>query len=246
MVGKRKKKVYLVGAGPGDPGLLAVKALRVLREADVVLYDRLVSKAIIREAPKKALKIHVGRGRETAEQRQGRIHRLLLKYHKRGLTVVRLKNGDPLLFGRGGEEMEFLKRHGISYDVVPGISSAIGVPSGASLPLTHRKISSSLLILPGHSMEGKAADWKSAAEFSGTLVVLMGAGNIDAICKKLIEGGKDPMTPACMIRKGSLKDEKIVYGSLEKLGLLAVKEKMRAPVVTVIGDVVRLAGFYQE
>ena len=241
-----KKKVYLVGAGPGDPGLLAVKALRVIREADVVIYDRLVNRAIIKEAQKKALTIRVGRGRETPEQRQQRIYRLMLKYHKRGLKVVRLKNGDPLLFGRGGEEIDFLKHHGVRYDVVPGISSAIGVPSGAGLPLTHRKVSSSLLILPGHSMEGETTDWKSAAEFPGTLVVLMGAGNIEAICKKLIEGGKDPRTPACMIRKGSLREERIVHGPLEKLGLLAVKEKMRAPVVTVIGDVVKLAGFYQE
>lgn len=241
-----EKKVYLVGAGPGDPDLLTIKAWKILKAADVILYDRLVSREMFRGLPKRPLKVYTGRRKESAGERQDRIYHLILKYHAKGKRVVRLKNGDPMVFGRGGEEIDFLRRHGIEYEVVPGITSAIGVPSEVGLPLTHREVSSSVLIVPGHTMRGKTTDWVRTAGFPGTIVILMGAGNIAAICKALIKGGKDRKTPSCMIVKGTLKGERTICGTLDRLAALAIERRVEAPVVTVIGEAVRFAQFYHE
>lgn len=240
----RTKRVYLVGAGPGDPDLLTAKAVRVMKGADVVLYDRLVDRRVLRALPRTTLKVLVGRGKESAQQRQERIYRLIQRYHSEGLTVVRLKNGDPLLFGRGGEEIEFLRSKGISYEVIPGITSATGVPSSLGLPLTHRQLSSQVLIVSGHSARKVAPDWKAIAKFKGTLVVLMGAAAIGSICKGLLEGGKDPGTPSCIISRGTSKGERVVCGNLEELESLAGRKEM-APAIVVIGEVVKLAKFYR-
>lgn len=240
-----RSKVYLVGAGPGDPGLLTVKALRALRNSDVILYDRLVGRGVLAALPRKALKIYVGEKHGEAARRQERIYALIRKYHARGLTISRLQNGDPLLFGRGGEEIQFLKREKIPFEVIPGVTSPIGVPSSLGLPLTERTTSSALLIVPGHSMEGNLLDWKEVASFPGTIVILMGAGRIDQICRELVSDGKDPDTPACMIERGTLRAQRVISGSLGELGSIARRKRISSPAVTVIGDAVGLADFYR-
>lgn len=239
-----RNKVYLVGAGPGDPGLLTVKALRVLKNSDVILYDRLVGRSILETLPRRARKIYVGERHGEAALRQERIYALIRKYHARGLTISRLQNGDPLLFGRGGEEIQFLKREKIPYEVVPGITSAIGIPSSLGLPLTERATSSALLVVPGHSMEGNLLDWKEVASFRGTIVILMGAEHIEQICRELVSNGKDPDTPACMIERGTLRGQKVISGRLGRLGRIAHQRQISSPAITVIGDTVRLADFY--
>lgn len=239
-----KSKVYLVGAGPGDPRLLTIQALETLKKSDVVLYDRLVGRRILSVLPKKALKVYVGERHGHAAQRQERIYDLIRKYHARGLTISRLQNGDPFLFGRGGEEIQFLKKEGIPYEVVPGITSAIGVPSSAGLPLTERVTSSALLVIPGHSMEENQIDWKTVASFRGTVVILMGVGRIGEITHELISKGMDPSTPACIIERGTTPKRKIVSGRLGALGRKASARHISPPAVTVIGSTVRLAAFY--
>lgn len=239
-------KVYLVGAGPGDPGLLTMTALKVLRRADVVLYDRLVNRRIFELLPRGIRKVYVGAGSSDPQNRQKRIDRLMLKNHEKGLTVVRLKNGDPFLFGRGGEELQFLRKNRIPFEVVPGVTSAVGVPSRVGLPLTHRQLSSAVMVISGHPAEGSATDWSKAAKFHGTLVILMGVGAVRAVCRRLIGGGKDPSTPACMISRGTLKGERVVSGRLDELGRLVVRMKLRPPAVAVVGEVVRLADFWKD
>lgn len=240
-----KTAVYLVGAGPGDPKLLTVRALEALSESDVVLYDRLVGRRILKALPKRALKVYVGERHGHAKQRQERIYALIRKYHARGMTVTRLQNGDPFLFGRGGEEIRVLEREGIPYEIVPGITSAVGVPSSAGVPLTERTTSSSVLVVPGHSMGGNQVDWKGAASFRGTLIILMGAGRIGTILRELISNGMDPSTPACVIERGTLPERRIVSGKLGELGRKVAKRRISAPAVTVIGATVALAAFYR-
>ena len=240
-----RRKVYLVGAGPGNPGLLTVEAREALRRADVILYDRLVDRRVLGLRRKGARKVYVGAGRDDPQRRQERICRLMRKYHDEGLNVVRLKNGDPFIFGRGGEEMDFLRRNRIGFKVVPGVTSAVGVPTSAGLPLTSRGVSSGVMILSGHLADGLSTDWSGAAKFRGTVVVLMGADAAGEICRKLLELGKDPSTPACMISRGTLRGEKIVSGRLSDLGALVEREKLTHPAIAVIGDAVKLAGFWR-
>lgn len=240
------KKVYLVGAGPGDPGLLTVRATKVLRRADIVLYDRLIDPRILELLPRRARKVYVGAGKGEAQERQERIYRLMLKHHREGQNVVRLKNGDPFIFGRGGEEADFLRRNRIGFEIVPGLTSAVGVPTWVGLPLTNRGVSSGVMILSGHPADESVTDWASVAKFSGTIVVLMGTEAAGSICGKLIESGKDPATPACMISRGTMQGEKMIAGRLEELGALVLRNRLPHPAVAVIGDVVRLAGFWKS
>lgn len=235
-----------MGAGPGNPGLLTVAALRVLRKADVVLYDRLVDPRVLELPPKGTRKVYVGAGKGDAQERQERIYRLMRIYHGRGLRVVRLKNGDPFVFGRGGEEVEFLRRNHIAFEVVPGVTSAVGVPSSVGLPLTTRGVSSGVMILSGHPADGAAADWSGAAKFGGTLVVLMGTEAAASICSQLIRAGKDPATPACVISRGTMEGERVIAGRLGELGGLVSGKKIAHPAIAVIGDVVKLAGFWRD
>ena len=236
--------VYLVGAGPGDPRLLTVAALRALKRADVVLYDRLVDRRVMKLLPKSAKRVYVGAGHKDAQERQKRIYALMKKLHDQGKTVVRLKNGDPFVFGRGGEEVQFLRESGIRFEVIPGVTSAIGVPSWAGLPLTHREISSAVMIISGHPADGSVTDWSRAAGFHGTLVVLMGVGTMASACGRLMEEGMDPSTPACAISRGTMAGQRIVSGRLDELGELVLKKKLKHPAIAVIGDVVKLAGFW--
>ena len=243
---KMAKKVYLVGAGPGDPGLLTIAALRVLQRADVVLYDRLVDRRVMKLIPKSATKVYVGASHhQDARERQGRIYELMKNFHDEGKVVVRLKNGDPFLFGRGGEEVHFLRGKGIPFEVVPGVTSATGVPSWVGLPLTHREYSSAVLVISGHPANDSVTDWSTAARFRGTLVILMGAGTLASACRRLVYEGMDPSTPACAISRGTMEGEKIVHGRLDELGDLAAKERLMHPAVAVVGEVVKLAGFWK-
>ena len=238
-------KVYLVGAGPGDPGLLTVAAVNALKRADVVLYDRLVDRRVLELLPRKALRVYVGAGVGDAQRRQQRIYSLMRKHYKEGRRVVRLKNGDPFIFGRGGEEMEFLRRNHMEFELVPGVTSAIGVPSWVGVPLTTRDVSSGLMILSGHRAAGSATDWSSAGRFGGTIVVLMGVKSAGSVCRELIRAGKDPATPACMISRGTRRGQKVVAGRLDEIQGLVSRMKIRNPAVAVVGDVVRLAGFWK-
>lgn len=246
MKSRLKGKVYLVGSGPGDPDLLTIKATKVLKRADIILYDRLVGKQVLKHFPRKARRVYVGERHGYAAERQERIYTLIKKYTSDGLTIVRLQNGDPLLFARGGEEIQFLRREKIPYEVVPGITSAIGVPSAIGFPLTERTTSSAVLIVPGHSMDGNLLDWKELASFQGTIVILMGASHIEQICGALISNGKDPTTPACAIERGTLSKQRITTAKLEDLGRKARARHVSAPALLVIGNAVRLLESYRE
>jgi uroporphyrinogen III methyltransferase/synthase len=232
--------VYLVGGGPGDPGLLTLKGKRALEQADVVVYDYLVDEQLLVHAGHAELiparDLHGNR----AEQR--RINELLIEHARQGKTVVRLKGGDPYLFGRGGEEGEALGAEGIPFQVVPGVTSALAVPAYAGIPVTHRDHSSSVTILPGRLRPGKgedAIDWHAFAR-ADTLVFLMGMTNLPEVVGRLVEHGRDPRTPAAAIRWGTRPEQQAVIAALADLPARVVEAGLRAPAVVVVGEVVRL------
>ncbi|MCL4334409.1 MAG: uroporphyrinogen-III C-methyltransferase [Candidatus Thermoplasmatota archaeon] len=240
---KKRGKVFLVGAGPGDPELLTLKAVRTLEKADVVLYDRLVDRAILELIPKgrEAVMVGTDHGVEP-DSKQGEINRLMLNLSNEGKNVVRLKCGDPFIFGRGGEEVEFLKKEGIEFEIVPGLTSAISVPTAACVPLTHRDYSSSLMIISGHrkkdSGKEEVNDWNYIARFGGTLVILMGIGMLDEITRDLIEAGMDPEMGTIIIQDGTKKRQRIICGTVSNIASVAKREKISAPGIIVIGKVV--------
>ncbi len=221
--------VYLVGAGPGDPELITVRALELLRTCDVVIYDRLVSAQLVEEAPVDALRIP----REPLTQEQ--INDLLVSYGRAGLEVVRLKGGDPFVFGRGGEEALALAAANIRYTVVPGVSSFAAVPAAAGIPVTHRGISSQVTVVAG---QGAELDYGALADAQGTLVIFMGLGRIDEIVAGLLCHGKEPATPAAVISKGTLPSEEVVITPLAEISEAA--QLLQPPALVVIGDVVSL------
>ncbi|MBI4588251.1 MAG: uroporphyrinogen-III C-methyltransferase [Candidatus Rokubacteria bacterium] len=233
--------VYLVGAGPGDPGLLTVRGLELLRNADVVIYDRLVNPRLLDEAPPQALSIFAGKltGHHSLPQEQ--INALLNAHARRGCCVVRLKGGDPFVFGRGGEEAEALAESGIPFEVVPGVSSAAAVPAYAGIPLTHRGYSSSFAVITGHEDTGKggpSVDWERMAAAVDTLVVLMAATTLPRIVAKLLAHGRSPETPVALIRWGTTEAQQTITGTLADI--LEKTAPLQPPVVAVIGDVVKL------
>jgi uroporphyrin-III C-methyltransferase len=222
-------RVWLIGAGPGDPGLITVRGLELLRRCDAVVYDRLVSPELIAEAPSEALRV----GREPLGQDE--INRLLVQLARRGLDVVRLKGGDPFLFGRGGEEALALVEAGIPFEVVPGVSSLAAVPAAAGIPVTHRGVSSQVTIVNGHG----PLDYASLAAAQGTLVVFMGLGRLGELASGLIEHGRDGATPAAVIASGTLPEQRVVVAPLARIADAA--EDIDPPALVVIGDVVSLA-----
>lgn len=238
----KKGKVYLVGAGPGDPGLLTLKAKKVLEEAEVVIYDYLANKKFLDFCKEDAEKIYVGKkgGAHTLPQEE--INKLLVKKAKEGKVVVRLKGGDPFLFGRGGEEVEALVEENIPFEVIPGITSAIAVPAYAGIPVTHRNYTSTLAIITGHEAEGKEEsriDFSALAKI-GSLVFLMGVKNLPYIVKRLIEEGKSLETPVAVIQWGTLPKQKTVEGTLENI-VERVKERgITAPAIIIVGEIVKL------
>ncbi|MGC8995107.1 MAG: uroporphyrinogen-III C-methyltransferase [Thermoplasmata archaeon] len=234
-------KVYLIGAGPGDPDLLTLKAYKIIKRSDVVLYDRLINKSILKKIPRGIKKILVGKNPgDDPDVLQNKINELIEKYYNEGKIVVRLKSGDPFLFGRGGEELEFMKQRKIDFEVIPGITSAIGVPTYIKLPLTHRNYSSSVMIISGHLKRNKAINWEIVSRFDGTIVILMGISNMQEIMNNLIVYGKDENTPVCVIQYGTTKKQKIVKGNLTNIVEIAKKNRIKAPGIIVIGKVVDL------
>jgi len=235
-------KVYLVGAGPGDPGLMTVRGMRLLRIARVVVYDHLVNPSLLEEVPGEATRIFVGKqaGRHCISQNE--INEVLINYALQGYEVVRLKGGDPFVFGRGGEEAEALADAGVPFEIVPGVSSAVAVPAYAGIPLTHRKFASSFAVVTGHeaSKPQSAVDWAKLATAVDTLVILMGLHNLPAIVAKLIAHGRSANTPAAVIRQGTIDEQETVIGTLEDI--VEKSAALKAPALIVVGDVVRLAG----
>jgi uroporphyrinogen III methyltransferase/synthase len=235
-------KVFLVGAGPGDQKLLTIKAFELLKEADVVVYDRLVSEAILKLVPQGAEKIYVGKSAKKHELTQDKITELLIKKGLEGKKVVRLKGGDPFLFGRGGEEAEALVEQGIDFEVVPGVTSAIAAPAYAGIPLTHRDYASSVAIVTGHMAENaeRNVNWAEIAGAVDTIVVLMGVGELESTAKHLVEGGLNPDTPVALIECGTLKQQRSVTGKIGTIAKEAEKSHVKPPAVIVIGEVVNL------
>ena len=237
-------KVYLVGAGPGDSKLITLKAVELLQKADVVLYDRLVSKKIISLIPKSAKKIYVGRAVGDDTTHQNMTNDLMLKHAKSEKNVVRLKGGDPIIFGRGGEEAEFLKEHKVKYEIVPGITSGIGSATYAGIPLTHRNYSSSVVFVTGHEDPEKkkeAVKWKRLAKSVDTIVIMMGLSRIDIICKQLIAGGIDKNTPVAVIQNGTTPQQKMVKGNVSNIAKYVKAAKIKPPTNIIIGKVVDLS-----
>ncbi|WP_173474143.1 uroporphyrinogen-III C-methyltransferase [Fibrobacter succinogenes] len=262
-------KVYLIGAGPGDPGLLTLRAHAILEKADVVVYDRLVSPAILGMCNTKAKMVDVGKMPTHHKVKQSEINKLLVKFaiEMPGATIARLKGGDPFVFGRGGEEALELVAAGVEFEIVPGVTSAIAVPAYAGIPVSHRGIATSFHIITGHEKEvdsrqsevgsdsaipAKAEismpssgepvglDFETLAHCPGTLVFLMGIGNMDFIARRLIECGKDPKTPLAFIEKGTTPFQRTVMATLETAGETIVREHVTAPAITIMGGVVEL------
>ncbi len=236
-------KVYLIGAGPGDPDLITVKALRCLQAADVVLYDRLVNPQLLDEMRPGATRVFVGKGPTHHPLEQPMISELLIAYARQNCMVVRLKGGDPFIFGRGGEEAEALVAAGVPFEIVPGISSAIAVPAYAGIPVTHRDYSSAVTIVTGHEGLKEASqqiNWEALANLGGTLVVLMGVKALPRFTKRLIAGGLDPELPAAVIQEGTTQQQRVVTGTLSDIAQLALDAGLNSPATTVIGNVVSL------
>lgn len=231
-------RVVLVGAGPGDPGLLTLRALRALQEADVVLHDRLVSPGVLALTRRDAERLDVGKQARAASTAQEHIHALLLEHARRGRTVVRLKGGDPFVFGRGGEELEFLRANGVPVEVVPGITAALGAAARAQVPLTRRGRASGLRILSAESgATGVDVDWASHAASRDTLAVYMGLAQLDWLGPTLIQLGRPASTPVVLVAGATRVDEQIVHGTLAQLVALASNAALRSPVLLIVGEV---------
>ena len=239
----KKGKVYLVGAGPGDPGLLTTKARDVLERADVIVYDRLIARQILRRLPKRIVKIYVGKTSGSHSiPGQDAIPTILAANAMKGKVVVRLKGGDPFLLGRGGEEAQKLIEAGVDFELVPGITSALAVPAYAGIPVTHRKYASSVAIVTGHEdpSKSKRVEWRKLATAVDTIVILMGINNLQPILKSLLDGGRDPECPVAIIERGTTKHQRVTVGSIETMAAQAVERRVRPPAVIIVGDVVNL------
>jgi uroporphyrin-III C-methyltransferase len=234
-----KGSVYLVGAGPGDPELLTLKALRLLRTADAVLHDDLVSPEILRLVPSKAQVHNVGKRCGTKNIVQERINFLMIALAESGLRVVRLKSGDPMVFGRAGEEIDALRRTGIPYEIVPGVTSALGAAAAAEIPLTHRRVSSALVLVTAHqASESEAANWSKLAGSGATLVIYMPGQNYSAVVSKLAAAGLPGKTPCAVISRATTSQQRTHRTTIAEL---AEAPKLAAPTLLVVGEVVRFA-----
>jgi uroporphyrinogen III methyltransferase/synthase len=236
-------KVYLVGAGPGDPGLISQKGAECLAKAEVVVYDRLLDERLLNLAPPNAETIYVGKTAGKHSKKQSEINKLLIDRAKKGKRVIRLKGGDPFVLGRGGEEAEALKDKGIPFEIVPGVSSVVAVPAYAGIPLTHREMASSFAVITGHEADSKGVssiNWAKLATAVDTLVFLMGMKNLPEITAKLIENGRSPDTPVAVIQNGTSADQKTVVGNLENIAAKAEEADLSPPAVIIVGEVVKL------
>lgn len=234
-------EVYLVGAGPGDPDLLTFKALRLMQKADIVLYDRLVADEIVDLTRRDAERIYVGKARSDHAVPQGDINGLLVKYAKAGKKVVRLKGGDPFIFGRGGEEIQELAEHRIPFQIVPGITAASGCASYAGIPLTHRDYAQSVRFITGHLKDGSIdLPWEELVHGKQTLVFYMGLVGLPVICKQLVEHGRCAETPVAIIQQGTTCHQRVLVGCLSDISDKVQAEKIKAPTLLIIGEVVQL------
>jgi uroporphyrin-III C-methyltransferase/precorrin-2 dehydrogenase/sirohydrochlorin ferrochelatase len=231
--------VHIVGAGPGDPDLLTLKALRLLQSADVILYDRLVGDGILNLARRDALRLYVGKAKTAHAVPQAEIEQRLIEHARLGRTVVRLKGGDPFIFGRGGEEVEAVRAAGIPVDVTPGVTAATGCAAAAGMPLTHRKVSQAVTFVTGHAKDDGEPDldWRSLAKLGHTLVVYMGVAKADVIARRLIENGRARSTPIAVIEKGTTDQQKIIKGALSDLASIVHAGGIKGPALLVIGEV---------
>ena len=235
--------VSLVGSGPGDPDLMTVKALRLLQQADVVVFDRLVSAEILALIPHGVGRISVGKSPGMHCVPQDQINDIIVSLARNGRRVVRLKGGDPYIFGRGGEEALVLRHHGISFEVVPGVTAAAGCSSYAGIPLTHRGLNHGVRFLTGHLQQGEAlqVDWDKIADPECTLVIYMGLANLQQICNELVQAGLPDSTPAAAIHAGSTSQQRKVISTLADLAQAVTRAGLKSPVTTIIGSVVTLS-----
>jgi uroporphyrin-III C-methyltransferase len=230
-------KVFLIGAGPGDPELMTLKAARALGGADVVLVDELVNRGCLAHARSDARIIEVGKRGGCKSTPQVFIEKLLIQYSRAGKTVARLKGGDPFVFGRGGEEMQALMEAGIEVEVIPGITAGIGVAAVLGIPLTHRELARGVAFVTGHTKNGREPNWEALARSGTTLVIYMGLGNLKKITSALGAGGMNPKTPACIVENGTLKTQRQIVSTLGELSAAG----FIGPAIVVVGDVVRFA-----
>ncbi len=236
-----KGKVYIMGAGPGDLELLTLKGKRAIEEADCIVYDRLINPRILDFAKKDAEMIYLGKGNTEGGVIQDEINRTIVTKALEGKTVARVKGGDPFVFGRGGEEIQSLFDNGISFEVIPGITSSISVPAYAGIPVTHRGVARSFHVFTGHTMEdGTWHNFEAIAKLEGTLVFLMGIKTLPIIVNDLVKNGKNPETPVAIIEKGATADQRVTVGTLENIIEKAKEKKIVPPAITIIGEVVNL------
>lgn len=235
-------EVWLVGTGPGDPELLTVRAAKLLQQADVVLYDNLVSTEVLALVCATAERRYVGKRRNKHALEQDDINALMVHLARQGRRVLRLKGGDPFLFGRGGEELEYLADAGVRFHVVPGITAAVGVSAYAGIPLTHRRLAQSCTFVTGHLQDGSMdLDWPMLARVRQTVVVYMGLLGLATLCEKLIEHGRDPGTPIAIIQHGTTPRQRVLQGTLATLPGIVATAQLHGPTLIVVGEVVSLA-----
>ena len=234
-------EVYLVGAGPGDPELLTLRAYRLMQTADVALYDHLVSNDVLDLLPASTRRVYVGKERDRHTMPQEAINELLVRLAKEGLRVLRLKGGDPFIFGRGGEEIDTLAAQGVRFEVVPGITAALGVASYAGIPLTHRDCAQACLFVTGHLKDGSMdLDWPALARPRQTVVVYMGLLGLPVLCAGLVAHGLSADTPAAVVQQGTTREQRVVTGTLRTLASQVADAMLMPPTLIIIGDVVRL------
>ncbi|MDQ0245570.1 uroporphyrin-III C-methyltransferase [Bacillus fengqiuensis] len=242
-MGREKGKVYIVGAGPGDPDLITVKAVKCLELADVILYDRLVNPVLLQHGRMEADFIYCGKAPGNHCVPQDAIHQLMVEEALAGKKVVRLKGGDPFVFGRGGEEADVLVQYGIEFEIVPGITSGIAAPAYAGIPVTHRELGRSFAVVTGHCVSGKPENirWEYLAHGVDTLAIYMGIKNLPYICNQLLSCGKNPQTPIAVIEQGTTSYQRTVAGTLETIVEVVKREQIANPAIIVIGEVVKLS-----